>query len=65
MRPRIKNSAVLVARSDESRDVLAAKRRAYNDVDDRPFVQIFDKRLYISRGEIEFYTNNGFAVQNI
>ncbi len=47
MRPRI-NRAVLLARSEESSVQLDAKRAAMSG---RPYVQVFDKKVYLSKAE--------------
>lgn len=68
MRPRIKPSAVLVAKSSDSTETLkrneAIIRRNFDlrDNDKRPFVVIFGKKLYIQPNEIEQYEDDGFIV---
>ena len=59
-RPRIERSAVLLAKSEEPQTMLEAKRRAVNTT--RPYVWVFDKKLYIQASEVSFYEANGFKV---
>lgn len=68
MRPRIKPSAVLVAKSTDSTEQLrrneAIIRKAAQvaERESRPFVMVFDKKLYINPSEIDYYIDNGFDV---
>lgn len=60
MRPRIKKpDAVLVAHSSNT---AALERIPVDRKDKRPFVMIFDKKLYINPNEIDYYTDQGFTV---
>lgn len=63
MRPRIQRSAVLVAKSTDSKETLRRiEESVRNTKDTRPFVIIFDKKLYINHNEIDYYSKQGFTV---
>ena len=71
MRPRIE-SVTLVAKSSESSEDIAKRNEAilkkngvtFNN-DQRPFVMIFGKKLFISPKDTEFYVQQGFIVFHI
>jgi hypothetical protein len=67
MRPRIKPNAVLVARSTDTKSTIqrntgVLEKIPVDKTDKRPFVMIFDKKLYINPNEIDYYVDNGFTV---
>lgn len=67
MRPRIKPNAVLVAKSTDTKSTIqrntgALEKIPVDKTDKRPFVMIFDKKLYINPNEIDYYVDNGFTV---
>jgi len=67
VRPRIKPSAVLVAKSTDTKSTIQRntgllERITIDKTDKRPFVVVFDKKLYINPNEIDFYADNGFDV---
>ena len=67
MRPRIKPNAVLVAKSTDTKSTIQRntgllEKIPVDKTDKRPFVIIFDKKLYINPNEIDFYSDNGFDV---
>ena len=68
MRPRIKSSAVLVAKSTDTteqlrrNEAIIRKSAPVVDRESRPFVMVFDKKLYINPSEIDYYIDNGFDV---
>lgn len=67
MRPRIKPNAVLVAKSTDTKSTIQRntgilEKIPVDKTDKRPFVMIFDKKLYINPNEIDDYTNQGFTV---
>ena len=68
MRPRIKPSAVLVAKSTDSTEQLRRNEAIIRKAapvagrESRPFVMVFDKKLYINPSEIDYYVDNGFTI---
>lgn len=67
MRPRIKPNAVLVAKSTDTKSTIqrntgVLEKIPVDKTDKRPFVMVFDKKLYINPNEIDYYVDNGFTV---
>lgn len=58
-RPRI-YSATLIAKSSDSSQAVSAKVRCMSS--SKPYIKVFDKKLYISPKETEWYCEQGFTV---